>query len=157
VRKPVPSVASNDYERDSNYDSLTNPNGQLYSFQKHLVTADGKQPLMVAAALQQQHSMGRSSYLAPPQGDDKTQSKDDKTSSSSASSNSKKPVLFNFHPILRSTYRDLKMFVSNPCPPNVVTRCYIERNRSGSKMLAPYFSLCADLEGNSLSLSLLLI
>lgn len=55
-------------------------------------------------------------------------------------------TIFNFQPILRSTYRELRAFVTSPCQPGVVTRCYIERNRSGSKMLAPFFSLCADLE-----------
>jgi hypothetical protein len=137
VKKPLP--APNSYERDSNYENLTNHDGTMYSFQKHLVTADGKQPHMMKAAMQQQHTLGV---------DNKAQHKDDK-----ATGNTKKLALFNFHPILRSTYRDLKAFVSNPCPPNVITRCYIERNRSGSKMLAPYFSLCADLEGKQSNLN----
>lgn len=133
VRKPLP--APNSYERDSNYENLTNHDGSMYSFQKHLITADGKQPHMMKAAMHQQHTMGA---------DAKAQSKEEKPT---AGTNGKKPALFNFHPVLRSTYRDLKNFVTNPCPQNMITRCYVERNRSGSKMLAPYFSLCADLEG----------
>lgn len=58
-----------------------------------------------------------------------------------------KLVLFNYQPVLRATYRELKEFVTKPAAPGVTTRCYIERNRSGSKMLAPFYSLCADLEG----------
>lgn len=53
---------------------------------------------------------------------------------------------FNFSPILRATYRELKDFVCSPCPKGFVIRCYIERNRSGTKMLAPQYSICADLE-----------
>lgn len=63
------------------------------------------------------------------------------------SSNNGKFVGFNFQPILRSTYRELKQFVTSPAPPMTTIKCYVERNRSGSKMLAPFFSLCADLEG----------
>lgn len=58
----------------------------------------------------------------------------------------RKGQVFNFQPILKSTYRELRNFVLNPCLPNVIVRCYIERNRSGSQMLAPIYSLCADLE-----------
>ena len=56
-------------------------------------------------------------------------------------------VLYNFQKILTATYRELKNFVTSPCPPGVTIRCYIERNRSGTKMLAPFYSICADLEG----------
>jgi len=54
----------------------------------------------------------------------------------------------NYQPVLRATYRELKYYVTSPCPPGFTARCYIERNRSGSKMLAPYYSICADLDGN---------
>jgi hypothetical protein len=56
---------------------------------------------------------------------------------------------FKFNNILRATYRELKTFVTQPCDPGVVVRCYIERNRSGSNMLAPVYSLCADLENGT--------
>jgi hypothetical protein len=56
-------------------------------------------------------------------------------------------VGFNFSKILNATYRELKVFVTSPCPPGVTIRCYIERNRSGTKMLSPFYSVCADLEG----------
>lgn len=52
----------------------------------------------------------------------------------------------NYQPVLRATYRELKYYVTSPCPPGFTARCYIERNRSGSKMLAPYYSICADLD-----------
>jgi hypothetical protein len=55
--------------------------------------------------------------------------------------------LLNYQPVLRATYRELKYYVTAPCPPGVTARCYIERNRTGSKMLAPYYSICADLDG----------
>jgi hypothetical protein len=58
----------------------------------------------------------------------------------------RKAAIFNFHPILKSTYRELRHFVLSPCQPGFIVRCYIERNRSGSNMLAPCYSLCADLE-----------
>eukprot|EP01038_Epipyxis_sp_PR26KG_P006980 gene6980-9541_t len=60
--------------------------------------------------------------------------------------NKNKILYFNFEPILRATYRELKQFVSSPCVPGVITRCYIERNRSGVNMLSPFYSVCADLE-----------
>lgn len=53
-----------------------------------------------------------------------------------------KSGVFNFKPILHSTYRELRNFVMTPPPPGMVVRCYIEREKS----LAPFFSLCADLE-----------
>lgn len=52
----------------------------------------------------------------------------------------------SFEPVLRYTYRELKNFIMSPCKPNVLVRCYIERNRSGTNMLSPIYSLCADLE-----------
>ena len=60
--------------------------------------------------------------------------------------NKKKAVVFSFTPILKATYRELRSFITGPCPNGFVTRCYIERNRSGSNMLSPVYSLCADLE-----------
>lgn len=75
---------------------------------------------------------------------------DVKSSSSEPQPNGKKKQAratnFNFSPILRATYRELKNFVTSPCPEGYVVRCYIERNRSYSKMLAPQYSICADLE-----------
>lgn len=56
-------------------------------------------------------------------------------------------TLLSYQPVLRATYRELKYYVTSPCPPGFTARCYIERNRSGSKMLAPYYSICADLDG----------
>lgn len=53
----------------------------------------------------------------------------------------------NYQPVLRATYRELKYYVTSPCPPGFTANCYIERNRTGSKMLAPYYSICADLGG----------
>lgn len=60
--------------------------------------------------------------------------------------NKKKLSVFSFTPILKATYRELRAFITGPCPNGFVTRCYIERNRSGSNMLSPVYSLCADLE-----------
>ena len=60
--------------------------------------------------------------------------------------NKKKLTVFSFTPILKATYRELRAFITGPCPNGFVTRCYIERNRSGSNMLSPVYSLCADLE-----------
>ena len=57
-----------------------------------------------------------------------------------------KPVSFNFQPILKATYRELRTFVMSPCERGLVTRCYIERSRRGENMFAPVYSLCADLE-----------
>jgi len=56
------------------------------------------------------------------------------------------PEIFNFRHILKATYRELRNFVLSPVEPGKVVRCYIERNRSGSNMLSPFYSLCADLE-----------
>jgi hypothetical protein len=55
-------------------------------------------------------------------------------------------AIFNFATIMQSTYRELRAFVMNPAPANVVVRCYIERHRGLSNILTPVFSLCADLE-----------
>ena len=57
-----------------------------------------------------------------------------------------KNTVFNFRPILHSTYRDLRSFVLSAPPAGQIVRCYIERNRTGSNILAPFYSLCADLE-----------
>eukprot|EP01041_Mallomonas_annulata_P000779 gene779-1502_t len=57
-----------------------------------------------------------------------------------------KAGIFNFRPILHSTYRELRAFVLSSPPVGNIVRCYIERNRHGSNMLSPVYSLCADLE-----------
>lgn len=57
-----------------------------------------------------------------------------------------KPVIFNFAPVLKVTYRELRQFVLSPAPQGVIVRCYIERDRSGTNMFSPVYSLCADLE-----------
>lgn len=59
---------------------------------------------------------------------------------------SAKHVIFNFTPILKVTYRELRNFVLSPIQPGVIVRCYIERDRSGTNMFSPMYSLCADLE-----------
>ncbi len=48
--------------------------------------------------------------------------------------------------IYKATYRELRHFVLSPCDPGTITKCYIERNRSGSNFFQPFYSLCADLE-----------
>ena len=53
---------------------------------------------------------------------------------------------FNYQSVLNSTYRDLREFALSPVEPGVIVKCYIERNRSGSNMMYPKFTLCADLE-----------
>lgn len=52
----------------------------------------------------------------------------------------------SFQPILKATYRELRNFVLSPCQVGFTTRCYIERNRNGTNIFAPFYSLCADLE-----------
>jgi hypothetical protein len=64
-------------------------------------------------------------------------------------SGKEKLALFKFNSILHATYRELKTFVTTPCEPGTVVRCYIERNRSGTNRLAPRYSLCADLENGT--------
>jgi hypothetical protein len=54
--------------------------------------------------------------------------------------------IYNYKKMLRSSFKELKAFVTSPCELNTVVRCYIERNRSGSNYLTPVYSLCADLE-----------
>jgi hypothetical protein len=56
------------------------------------------------------------------------------------------PEIFNFRPILKATYRELRNFVLSPVEPGMIVRCYIERNRNGSNMMSPMYSFCADLE-----------
>lgn len=58
----------------------------------------------------------------------------------------KKPTIFNFSPILKVTYRELRAFVLSSAQPGVVVRCYIERDRAGMNVFSPVYSLCADLE-----------
>jgi hypothetical protein len=53
-----------------------------------------------------------------------------KSTSSAASSPSKQNV-FNFQPLLKATYRDLRNFAWTPCEQGVLVRCYIERDRTG--------------------------
>lgn len=77
---------------------------------------------------------------------DSTTVTDGSKDSSKSVTTTGKTLVFNFAPILKATYRELKHFVSSPCEPGYIVRCYIERNRSGSNMLAPFYSLCADLE-----------
>jgi len=59
----------------------------------------------------------------------------------------KKPV-YDYSPISRMSYRQLRQFVTSPGDLGVVFRCYIEREKSlfswGNR-----FSLCADLENGS--------
>lgn len=75
------------------------------------------------------------------------QKRDSKVDNNNNNNNSKKKVVvYSFTPILKATYRELRSFITDPCPNGFVTRCYIERNRSGSNMLSPFYSLCADLE-----------
>jgi hypothetical protein len=57
-----------------------------------------------------------------------------------------KQNIFNFRPILKATYRELRNFVLSPVEPGTVVRCYIERSRNGTDAFAPAYSLCADLE-----------
>ena len=54
--------------------------------------------------------------------------------------------LFNYTEILSSTYRELKNFLLKPVARGYVTRCYIERHRTGKNYFAPFYSLCADLD-----------
>ena len=58
----------------------------------------------------------------------------------------RKPATYNFQPLLKATYRELRSFVLSPCDPGITTRCYIERTRGAGNMFAPTYSLCADLE-----------
>jgi hypothetical protein len=62
----------------------------------------------------------------------------------------KKLIIFDFRPILKSTYRELKSFVMAPAASGVIVRCYIERSRS---VLSQQYSLCADLEGKNIVVS----
>ena len=71
------------------------------------------------------------------------------SAASTATASPGRIVFYNFQKILTATYRELKNFVTSPCPPGVAIRCYIERNRSGTKMLSPFYSVCADLEGKT--------
>lgn len=52
---------------------------------------------------------------------------------------------YDFHPLLKLTYRDLRRFVLTHCPSQNVVRCYVERKRTGTNAMAPIFSLCADM------------
>jgi hypothetical protein len=57
-----------------------------------------------------------------------------------------KQGIYDYTGVLKSTYRDLKIFLQRPVPRGVVCRCYIERSRSGLNSFSPFYSLCADLD-----------
>ena len=57
-----------------------------------------------------------------------------------------KTPIFKYTQILKASPKVLKDFVTSPCQPGVIVRCYIERSRSGGNMFAPLYSLCADLD-----------
>lgn len=60
--------------------------------------------------------------------------------------NQNQPINFDFLKFLRGAKnRKLKQFLLSPCPPNTTIRCYIERDRFGSNLLSPVYTLCADL------------
>jgi hypothetical protein len=55
--------------------------------------------------------------------------------------------IFNFPAFLKSAKnRKLKSFLLSPIDPGYLVKCYIERDRSGTNMFAPMYTLCADLE-----------
>lgn len=62
-----------------------------------------------------------------------------------------KKAVFDYSPISRFSYRQLKAFVLAPGELDSVYRCYIERERTRFivKDLSTSFSLCADLENGS--------
>lgn len=77
----------------------------------------------------------------------KTSPKEQKAKTGDKKSKSDKLAnVFNYQPILKATYRELRSFVFAPCPANMIIRSYIERDRSGTNFLTPQFSLCADME-----------
>eukprot|EP01042_Synura_sphagnicola_P006020 gene6020-7680_t len=88
----------------------------------------------------------KAAVAAPSSGAASSSSSSTTAAASTATRKTGGQAVFNFQPVLKSTYRELRHFVLSPCQPGVIVRCYIERNRSGSKMLAPFYSLCADLE-----------
>jgi hypothetical protein len=69
-----------------------------------------------------------------------------RSTTSSAPAPAPRLKIFNYKETLRSSFKELKSFVTTPCEVNTIVRCYIERNRSGSNYLTPVYSLCADLE-----------
>jgi hypothetical protein len=66
--------------------------------------------------------------------------------SNTNATNTNRLKIYNYKKILKSSFKELKSFVTSPCEVNTVIRCYIERNRSGTNYLTPVYSLCADLE-----------
>lgn len=80
--------------------------------------------------------------------DDDSQSQQQSATAPPRIVQSGKLLVFNYAPILKATYRELRAFVLSapPGPQGVTVRCYIERNRSMANRLAPFYSLCADLE-----------
>ena len=62
----------------------------------------------------------------------------------------KQPVNFDFITFLRGAKnRKLKQFLLSPCARDTTIRCYIERDRFGSNLLSPVYTLCADLADGS--------
>lgn len=139
---------------DEYYDSQDEYDGRHShpSDQRATAVAEGKDRAQQQPApggeRKQTQAVTTSTTLTKPQAQEQTAVTTTTTMTATArpSTASGRISIFNFHPILRSTYRELRAFVTSPCAPGITTRCYIERNRSGSKMLAPFFSLCADLE-----------
>lgn len=43
--------------------------------------------------------------------------------------------VFNFQPLLKATYRDLRNFAWTPCEKGILVKCYIERDRTGALWL----------------------
>eukprot|EP01035_Chromulina_nebulosa_P019337 gene19337-25201_t len=62
------------------------------------------------------------------------------------SNSNNEPVIYNFQPLLKATYRELRTFAMTPCEQNTYVKCYIERDRSGTNSFSPFYSLCADMD-----------
>eukprot|EP00595_Chromulina_sp_UTEXLB2642_P000897 CAMPEP_0196767940 /NCGR_PEP_ID=MMETSP1095-20130614/42144_1 /TAXON_ID=96789 ORGANISM="Chromulina nebulosa, Strain UTEXLB2642" /NCGR_SAMPLE_ID=MMETSP1095 /ASSEMBLY_ACC=CAM_ASM_000446 /LENGTH=468 /DNA_ID=CAMNT_0042136819 /DNA_START=1841 /DNA_END=3244 /DNA_ORIENTATION=- len=60
--------------------------------------------------------------------------------------NNNEPQIYNFQPLLKATYRELRTFAMTPCAQNTYVKCYIERDRSGINTFSPFYSLCADMD-----------
>jgi hypothetical protein len=82
--------------------------------------------------------------------DEKESRKSINKSKDSKSKNESKLKIFNFVEFLKSAKnRKLKEFLLTPVEEGVLVRCYIERDRFGTNMLSPMFTLCADLENGT--------
>jgi hypothetical protein len=131
-----PDLKSNNREREREADSKTTINsynssaGHQYNDSHHHQTR-------VELGAKESHS----ATLGPPS------MTNPNSTSNNPSGKGQKYSVYSFQRLLSSTYRELKNFVMNPAPVGTTVRCYIERNRSGSMFLAPFYSLCADLEG----------